>query len=54
MDCTVAAGHDLNAMKACHGLAPVGQVSTGFADCDAMISAFDRSNCFDQHLLGQR
>lgn len=50
MDCITAAGHDMNAMRACHGFAPVIQSSTGYADCDAMVSATDRSNCLDVHL----
>jgi hypothetical protein len=54
MDCITAAGHDQNAQGACSGLPPVAQVSTGFADCDAMGDAYARSNCFDEHLLGRR
>lgn len=55
MDCITAAGHDLNAQNACSGLPPVGQFSTGFADCDALGDAYARSNCFDAHILaGQR
>jgi hypothetical protein len=35
--------------------APIaGNGLTGYPDCDVMISAFDRSDCLDQHLLGQR
>ena len=28
--------------------------STGYADCDAMVSASDKANCYDQHVMGQR
>jgi hypothetical protein len=52
MDCTAAAGHDQDAMRACSGMPPVGNVSTGYPDCDAMISAFDRSNCLDNTCWG--
>jgi hypothetical protein len=28
--------------------------STGYADCDAMGDAYARSNCLDEHLMGQQ
>lgn len=54
MDCTTAAGSDLNAMRACHGFAPVVNTPSPWADCNAMPDAITRSNCVDQHIMGQR
>ena len=53
LDCLNAAAGDLNAIGACNGFAPAVNTPSPWADCNAMVSATDRANCDDRHLLGQ-
>jgi hypothetical protein len=55
VDCVAAAGHDMNALAACSGVAPrVTDAQTPYADCNALQLPTDRANCLDLHLAGQR
>jgi hypothetical protein len=53
-DCFIAAGMSAAADSACIGVAVVKPGSTGYADCDALELAVDRSDCYDEHVMGQR
>jgi hypothetical protein len=57
-NCVKAHPNTADQIVACMGgpsiVVPVPGGSTGYADCDAMVSANDRANCWDEHLLGQR
>lgn len=55
LQAVAATGQGSSAGCGMHGYGPVAAPgSTGFADCDAMVSAHDRANCWDEHLLGRR